>query len=560
MSRLRAAVMSVATVASAAMLLAAGPAGLVGSARSDTTATTPATCAPNPGTGGTGKTAPGTASHGDMAGMAGMDEKPSRHSTQELRDRLARTPSGGTLTVPAGVYQGALVIDRPVTLVGVGHPVIQGDGTGTVLTIRAAGTTVRDLMIEGSGPGPVDNPAGVSVEADHVAVTNLHIRDTYTGVWVEGARDARITGNTIEGRKSVAVSGESAAPMGDMAGDMSGMTMGSAHGSAQAGRGDGVSLFNAVRPVVSGNTLANLRDGVYLSYGNGTRIECNSVTRSRYAIHSMYGKTVTVAGNHFATNQSGPVMMYGGPVTLERNVIREQQSAATGFGVLLLDVSGARLHRNVLVSNRVGLQIEGSVGDSKPAAVELNTIALNQVGVGLYPTADASLTQNSFVENTVQVLGLGPDGDGGDSQWSRAGLGNYWSNYRGFQRSGGASNAISGGREISGSVGDLSVGAVPHVEGAAAGRLLAGDPTLLALASSPAFTLLRAVEQRSASQHPVVLDRSPLVDPRSPSLPTEPTHAALGTGLVGAASLLICSLVLLRGMRRRHSPSGRTKP
>jgi len=565
MSRLRIAVMSVATVASTAMLLAAGPAGLVGSARSDTTATTPASCAPNPGAGGTGTAAPGTTSHGDMAGMdgmAGMDETPARHSTQELRDRLAATPAGGTLTVPAGVYQGALVIDRPVTLVGVGHPVIRGDGTGTVLTIRAAGTTVRDLMIEGSGPGPVDNPAGVSIEADHVAVTNLHIRDTYTGVWVEGARDARITGNKIQGRKSVAVSGESAAPMDDMAGDMadmSGMTMGSAHGSAQAGRGDGVSLFNAIRPEVSGNTIANVRDGVYLSYGGGTRIECNSVTGSRYAIHSMYGKTVTVAGNHFATNQSGPVMMYGGPVTLDGNVIREQHSAATGFGVLLLDVSDARLHRNVLVSNRVGLQVEGSVGGSKPAAVELNTIALNQVGVGLYPTADASLSQNSFVENTVQVLGLGPDGDGGDSRWSRGGLGNYWSNYRGFQRSGGASNA-GGGVETSGGAGEIRVGAIPHVEGAAAGRLLAGDPTLLALASSPAFTLLRAVEQRSASRHPVVIDHSPLVDPRSPSLPTEPTHAALGPGLVGAASLLVCSLVLLRGMRRRHSPSGRTKP
>lgn len=554
MSRLRAAVMSVATVAGAAMLLAAGPAGLVGSARSDTqvTTTTPATCAPTPGAAKTKQEAPGAASHGDMTGMDGMDgmagvaEKPARHSTQELRDRLARTPAGGTLTIAAGVYQGALVIDRPVTLVGVGHPVIRGDGTGSVLTIRAAGTTVRDLMIEGSGPGPVDNPAGVSVEADHVTVMNLHIRDTYTGVWVEGATAAHITGNKIEGRKSVAVSGENATPMGDMAGDMSGMTMSTAHGSAQAGRGDGVSLFNAIRPVVSGNTITNVRDGVYLSYGGGTRIECNRVTGSRYAIHSMYGKTVTVTGNHFAANQSGPVMMYGGPVTLEGNVIREQQSAATGFGVLLLDVGDARLLRNVLVSNRVGLQVEGSVGGSKPTTVELNTIALNQVGVGLYPTADASLTQNSLVENTVQVLGLGPDGDGGGARWSRRGLGNYWSNYRGFQQPGRA--------------GEVSIGAVPHVEGAAAGRLLAGDPTLLALASSPAFTLLRAVEQRSAGQHPVALDHSPLVDPRSPSLPTEPNHAALGTGLVGAASLLICSLVLLRATRRRHTPSERTKP
>jgi len=540
MNRFRVSVLSVAALANAALIFTLGPAGVVGSAHSETTAPAPASCPATAAdrTHRSAKPPSSSTPHGDMAGMPGMDA-PSPHSMQELRDRLARTPSGGTLTVQPGVYRGSLVINRPVTLVGVGHPVLQGDGAGTVLTIRAAGTTVRDLMIEGSGPGPVDNPAGVSVEADRVVVSNLHIRDTYTGIGVEGVADAQITGNLIEGRTSVAVSGETPALMDD---DMAGMPMGSVHGQARAGRGDGVSLFNAIRPVVAGNTITDVRDGVYLSYGSGTRIECNSVTDSRYAIHGMYGRTVMVAGNLFAANQSGPVMMYGGPVTLEGNVIREQRSAATGFGVLLLDVGGARLHRNVIVNNRVGLQIEGPVGEPQPTAVELNTIALNQVGVGIYPTANASLSQNSLVENTVQVLGLGPDGGGGDSRWSRGGVGNYWSDYRGFDRSG------------------SGVGEIPHVEGAAAGKLLAGDPTLLALASSPAFTLLRTVEQRTAGQHPVVVDRFPMVSSRSPSLPSEPTHAALGTGLLGVTVLVICSLVLLRSTRHSQLPSGRNTP
>jgi len=478
-----------------------------------------------------------------MPGMPAMDDTSTHHSTQELRDRLARTPPGGKLTVQPGVYDGALIIDRPVTLVGVGHPVIRGDGTGTVLTIRAPGTTVQDLMIEGSGPGPVGNPAGVSVQADQVAVQGLHIRDTYTGIWVEGVKDAQIIDNTIEGRKAVAASGQSPRMDSDMPGisDMAGMVMGTGKGAAGAARGDGVSLFDAVRPLVSGNAITNARDGVYLQYGSGTKIECNSVVGGRYAVHSMYGKSMRLAGNTFATNQSGPVMMYGGPVTLEGNIIRDEQSAATGFGALLLDVSGARLIGNVIVSNRVGLQIEGPLGDERPTVVELNTIALNQVGIGLYPTADARLTKNSFVENTVQVLGLGPEGDGGESVWNHGGVGNYWSDYRGFERPG------------------SGVGEIAHVEGAAAGRLLAGDPTLLALASSPAFTLLRAVEQRSAGQHPVLVDHSPIIDPRSPSLPAEPTHAALGTGLVGASSLGICSIVLLRVTRRTPMPSGRKK-
>ena len=515
----------VAALAGTALLVAVGSAGVAGgSTRSNTKEAATARCAASHGTDG------GVPSSAPSSGTAGTDAMPwpagsrSHQSMEELRDRLARTPSGGTLTVQPGVYRGTLVIDHPVTLVGIGHPILQGDGTGTVLTIRAAGTAVRDLMVEGSGPGPVGNPAGVSVAADHVVVKDLHIRDTYTGIWVEGVRDAQIIGNVIEGRRTLAV----------READMSGMRKGSGHAKAQAGRGDGVSLFNAIRPRVAGNVIADVRDGVYLSFGSGARIECNSIVGGRYATHSMYAKSLTLVGNRFANNLSGAIVMYAGPLTLRGNVIRDHYSASTGFGVLILEVGAVRLLRNVIVSNRVGLQIEGPQDNPRPTAVELNTIALNQVGVGLFPTAHAVLSQNSFVENTVQVLGLGPDGSGGNSRWSRNRVGNYWSNYRGFARSG------------------RGVGEIPHVEGAAASRLLAGDPTLLALASSPAFTLLRAVEQRSVGQRPVSIDRFPLVDSRSPSLPSTAVHAKLGTILVGATSLMICSIVLLRYARRRQ--------
>ncbi len=539
MNRVRIGVTWMAAVAGATLLLAVGPAGALGSTDARTAVTTPRGCAKSEAPGGTGAATPTLAGHGGMAGMPGMDEGTADHTVRELTDRLARTPAGGTLKVRQGVYRGALVIDRPVTLIGIGHPVLQGDGTGTVLTIRAPQTTIRGLMIEGSGPGPVDNPAGISVQADHVVVQDTHIRDSYTGIWVEGVSDAHILGNVIEGRKSVAAPGETPASARDMAA----MPMsGAGHHDARAGRGDGVSLFNAIRPVVSGNAISDARDGVYLEYGRGTRIDCNTVVGGRYAIHSMYGKAMTVDSNHFADNQSGPILMYGGPVTLQRNVIRDEQSAATGFGVLLLDVGGVRLLRNVIVSNRVGLQIEGPLDDPRPTAVELNTIALNQIGVGLYPTANAHLSRNSLVENTVQVLGLGPDGGGSRSRWSHGGIGNYWSDYRGYERSG------------------SGVGEIPHVEGAAAGRLLASDPSLLALASSPAFILLRAVEQRTAGSHPVSTDQFPIVDARSPSLPATAVHPALGTGLVGGITLAVCALAIVRCTRRRTFQLRRVKP
>ena len=196
-----------------------------------------------------------------------------------------------------------------------------------------------------------------------------------------GVRGAQALRECSGGRKGVAGPGPGTTPM---KGDMGGMVMGAGKGGgASAARGDGVSLFDAIRPVVSGNAISDVRDGIYLEYGSDTMIECNTVLRGRYAIHSMYGKSVSVARNHFATNESGPVMMYGGPVSLEGNVIRDEQSPATGFGALFLDVGAVHLLRNVMVSNRIGLQIEGPLDDARPSIVELNTIALNQNGFGL---------------------------------------------------------------------------------------------------------------------------------------------------------------------------------
>ena len=140
-------------VAVAALLLAGAPTGMSLTQGKVSKATgSPCTTPPRSGVADQGATPPGYSAPGAASPM------------RELRDLLARTPAGGTLNVPAGVYQGALVIDRPVTLAGNGHATLRGDGTGTVLTIRAAGTVVRDLMVEGSGPGPVGNPAGVDRE------------------------------------------------------------------------------------------------------------------------------------------------------------------------------------------------------------------------------------------------------------------------------------------------------------------------------------------------------------------------------------------------------------
>ncbi len=55
----------------------------------------------------------------------------------DLARALAEAQDGDTIVIPPGDYRGPLVIDKSVTLMGEGWPVIDGSGQGDVLTVTA---------------------------------------------------------------------------------------------------------------------------------------------------------------------------------------------------------------------------------------------------------------------------------------------------------------------------------------------------------------------------------------------------------------------------------------
>src|SRR3990170_3403304 len=300
-------------------------------------------------------------------------------STSELQARIDAASPGDVVHIESGMYHGNLLVDVPVVLHGMGRPLIQGDGTGSVITVSAPGAVVDGLSVRGSGPGPVGGPAGVRVEA---TATGAVIRD---------------------------VVGE-----------------GSYYG------GDGISLWDAEDVLVRDNAIRDARDGVFLSFGKNALIDRNRISGSRYAVHSMFAEELTLSENLFEENLSGAVMMYGGRVLLLRNAIHDSHSPSTGFGVLLKDVEDVEVAENVLTGNRVGVQVDGPpAGAAGEIRIHRNTVALNRFGVSLYPSGHATFFANSFVENTVQVVAQGT-GVAGKNEWSFEGVGNFWSDYRGY--------------------------------------------------------------------------------------------------------------------------------
>lgn len=438
----------------------------------------------------------------------------------DVQDLVDAAAPGSTVSVPAGVHQGIVIIDKPLTLVGEPGAVLDGLQRGSVLTVDAPGVEVSGLSLIGGGRDQVGAPSGILVakRGSGAYVHDVHISDCHIGITVQRASDVVIERAHIVGE---------------------GIISGEMHVAGEDGdapqetrlRGDGIWLYDTPRPVVRDSIIETVRDGIYLSYGSDHLLERNTIADSRYAIHDMYAVGPVIRDNVIRGNLSGLVLMYGGPVLAERNTITESGSPSTGFGILVKDVGSVVLRENVIADNRVGVNLDdaGRTG-GEPTFLDRNTIAMNQVGALLVPSADSSFTANGFLENTTQVA-LGGSGYT-QVQWMVDGIGNYWSDYGGFDSEGDG-------------VGDLA-----YTRSGRVSQLIAQDPMLLAIASGPAFRLLSAVEDKWAPAEPLVLDDYPQTTNVSPPVVMGRTGTVVPLWIPGTVLTAGCAWLLYRARRR----------
>jgi nitrous oxidase accessory protein len=371
---------------------------------------------------------------------------------------------GDRIELAPDTYHGDLVIRKPVTLVGNGA-LVHGTGTGTVLTIRADEVVVEDLSIAHSAPGPVGSPAGIEIRGDDVIVRDVQVGDSYLGIAVYRSTDVSLERVRLEGRTSDG--------LGDVEHHVASNTSGGSYGRADMaeGRGDGIALVNSEKGLVSDSIVTGARDGIYLSFAKDVLLDGNRVDSGRYGVHSMYAEHLTLSSSTLENNVAGAVLMYGSDALVLGNHLSFNSSASTGFGLLAKDVTEIEVAKNVITHNRVGLHIEGPAGaDLHEQRYVLNTVGLNAIGVALVPSAAATLSGNSFVENHLQVVPVGGQA-AASVRWDEHGAGNYWSDYRGFDRGGDG------------------VGDVAHRQLGVNSRTLEDNPALFALVGSPALNL-----------------------------------------------------------------------
>lgn len=398
-----------------------------------------------------------------------------------LQPQIDAAAPGATIAVEAGTYEGAIVIDKPLTLISTGSSTIQGNGKGKVVTIAADGVTLRGFRIRGSGLALSDDDAAVFVAANRATVEGNEIEDSLHGIYLKKASDCRVIRNRIHGKTTVPVE------TGSIEQGI-GVTPENCDTSALDAnrRGNGIHQWNCERNEIVGNEISEARDGIYFSFTNHTRCEANYIHRVRYGLHYMYSDDNQFIGNTFSENAAGAALMFSKRLEVRGNRFVSNRGFRA-YGLILQSIDDSRIESNVIEHNAVGL----SFNQCNRNRVIANRVAQNYIGLRFGANSDENaFSMNAFARNLhpVEVTG-----DNGTNQWSLAGVGNHWDGSTNFDldRDG---------------IDDL-----PHRELDLFGVLRRDFPAISLLSESPAIKLLRFAHQRAAlpGLHSIE-DRAPL--------------------------------------------------
>jgi nitrous oxidase accessory protein len=317
--------------------------------------------------------------------------------TVEAALRAARP--GDTVRLQPGVYrEWGLVVEVPIVLEGNGAAVLDAEGRGEILRVRASGVTIRGLVLRRSGVSFLRDNAAIRLDSvQDCRIERNRLEENFFGIYL--ARSARCTvqENSILGKAE-----------------------------REASAGNGIHLWYCRDILVRGNTIAGHRDGIYFEFVQRSTVEENRSERNlRYGLHFMFSDSCLYRRNRFRENRAGVAVMYSRFITMEENRFEDNWGSSV-FGLLLKDIYRSRIRRNVFVHNTVGMYVEGSDHN----VVDSNRFERNGWALRLMASAQRNVFRaNSFVANTFDL-------STNSTRSFNELRGNYWSRYRGYDLDG----------------------------------------------------------------------------------------------------------------------------
>lgn len=317
-----------------------------------------------------------------------------------LATAIAEAAPGDVLTLTDGTYLGPVVIDRSLAITGPRGAVVDGQGSGSVVTITAPDVQLTGFTVTGSGRVNQDLDAGVKIEkgADRTRVEKLLVTGNMHGIDVHGGRDAVVTDNEIIGTDSPRMNE----------------------------RGNGIYVWNSPGTLLENNLIRFGRDGIFSNASSNSIYRGNVMRDLRFAVHFMYTRNTEVSGNISIGNHLGFAIMFSNQAKILNNLSLGDRD----HGLMLNYANNADVTGNLV---RGGTKKCLFIYNAHKNLVWNNRF--EGCGIGIHFTAGSeknALTGNAFIANREQVKYVGTR----NMEWSHGRRGNFWSDHPAFDLNG----------------------------------------------------------------------------------------------------------------------------
>ncbi|MDX9814277.1 MAG: nitrous oxide reductase family maturation protein NosD [Sulfurimonas sp.] len=382
-----------------------------------------------------------------------------------LQEAIDSADEGSIIRLKAGIYDGAITINKPISIIGEEDGVvIDGGGVGSVVNIRSPYVTLKNLTIRGSGDRHENIDSAVSIkEATQCEVSDCTIEDSLFGIDLEMVNNSIISNNTISSKD---------------------FDLGL--------RGDGIRLWYSHNNIIKANRLTKSRDMV-IWYSHSNEIVENYSEFCRYSLHFMYAGRNIVKNNHYRQNSVGIFFMYSKDTEATGNII-ESSLGTTGMGIGLKEVSNFTIDNNQVLYCAQGFYIDRSPFEPDTTnIINNNKILYNTEAIHFHSINENNTITNNMIAGNIEDV---VNDSRGTRTYNNHFENNYWDNYEGFDTNGD------------------NIGDTPHKVYQYADQIWAYNDDVKFFYASPIISLLNFLAKLAPFTEPVFLmeDKKPKIN------------------------------------------------
>lgn len=309
---------------------------------------------------------------------------------------IGKAKNGDTILVYKGHYkEGNINITKPLTLLGIGRPILDGQMKYEIVSFRANSINFQGFKLINSGEDEVKNIGAVRLYDSHFSTLKNNIfENNYFGIVVQRGYRCLIQNNKITTNR----------------------------GKSQELIGDGIHAWSSAEIWIKNNYISGHKDGIYLEKVNDTYVYRNfSEKNLRYGLHFMFAHNNVYVANVFKNNDAGVAVMYSRNVGMSYNKFIENWGESV-YGLLLKDLNFSKIKNNEFSNNTSGIFMDGV------SKVDFYNNEFANNGWGLKINANCMenrLLKNNFKNNTFDVSTTG-------SLVLNIFKNNYWDKYEGY--------------------------------------------------------------------------------------------------------------------------------